>query len=183
MKDYDAIFLDRDGTLNPDPGYIASLADFQLFEFSLEALRLLAGQGQRFCIVTNQSGVERGLIDRAALEEIHNHLRGIFREQGIPLLGIYYCTDHPDQASENRKPGGGMFRQAAQEHQLDLARCLMIGDSGKDIEAGIKLGMDTMLVLTGEGRKTQKKLSARLKPDFIAESILTGAQMLIAGEK
>ena len=73
MKDYDTIFLDRDGTINPDPGYISKLDDFQFFDFTISSLKKLADGGNRFCIVTNQSGVDRGLIEQINLDEIHTY--------------------------------------------------------------------------------------------------------------
>jgi D,D-heptose 1,7-bisphosphate phosphatase len=177
IKTYDTIFLDRDGTLNPDPGYIRSLDQFTFFDFTLPALELLAEQGNRFCIVTNQSGVGRGLIHERDLAEIHDYIRDVFQEHHIPLLAIYYCPDHPEQATSRRKPGDGMFREAAEEHGIHLERCLMIGDAGSDILAGQNLGMDTMLVLTGGGRTTLGQLSR--SPTYIAENLWDGAQQLL----
>ena len=173
------IFLDRDGTLNPDPGYISSLADFQFYDFTLEALKLLASVGQRFCLITNQSGIARGLFKPADLDEIHDYIRESFAECDIPLLAIYYCTDHPDRTTEYRKPGTGMFLTAAKDFDLSLKDCLMIGDSGRDIQAGYKLGMDTMLVLTGEGIRTEKSLPRQIRPTFTVPNLLEGARLIM----
>lgn len=174
------IFLDRDGTLNPDPGYINSIDQFSLYDFTLPALKQLSDNGARFCIVTNQSGVARGIIDPIELERIHQFVRAEFARNGVNLMEIYFCTDHPDCPTEFRKPGSGMFLQAAREHGLDLSHCLMVGDTGKDIIAGNKLGMDTMLVLTGEGQKTLGDLPDSIKPTFIAADLLDGAEQLVA---
>ncbi len=180
---YDMIFLDRDGTLNPDPGYIASLADFNFYDFTLEGLKLLASAGQRFCLITNQSGIARGLIKRSDLVEIHDFIRESFAENDIPLLAIYYCTDHPDQATDYRKPGPGMFLTAAKDFNLNLKNCIMIGDSGKDVEAGFKLGMDTMLVLTGDGAQTEKSLPQQIQPTFTVPNLLEGARLIMEGTR
>jgi len=107
MKAYDTIFLDRDGTLNPDPGYIASLRDFTFFDFALPALQKL--KDNRFCIVTNQSGVSRGIIEQNELNKIHHYVQTAFKDHGLDLLDIFVCNDHPDHATERRKPGTGMF--------------------------------------------------------------------------
>ena len=88
-KSYDCIFLDRDGTLNPDPGYISKLDNFKLFEFTIPALKELSMHGNRFCITTNQSGVARGLIHQKDLNAIHNFIKTEFKRNEIPLLGIY----------------------------------------------------------------------------------------------
>ncbi len=176
------IFLDRDGTLNHDPGYISGLEQFRFYDFTIPALKLLGAQGNRFCIVTNQSGVARGWIKPEKLDEIHDFIRAEFGSNGIDLVDIYVCTDHPDQATEFRKPGGGMLRQAAAEHGLELGNCLMIGDSGKDIAAGYKLGLATMLVLTGEGQSALDELSSGIKPSYIAADLLAGAKQLLGLE-
>ena len=132
MKKYDTIFLDRDGTLNPDPGYINVLDQFTFYDFALQALKNLSEDGNRFCIVTNQSGIGRGKIKIDNLSEIHNYILNQFYENGIELLGIYYCPDHPDQATQFRKPGPRMFNQASEDHQIDLQRSIIIGDALSD---------------------------------------------------
>ena len=175
---YDTIFLDRDGTLNPDPGYIDSLEHYRFYDFTLEALQLLARHGYRFCIVTNQSGVARGLIKPENLAEIHQFIEETFQTQGIPLLGIYQCTDHPQEISEHRKPAPGMFLDAAADHGIVLPASLMIGDAVSDMEAGVKLGMDTMLVSTGKGKETKTLLKDRFYPTYVVENLLAGARQL-----
>ena len=178
MKKYDTIFLDRDGTLNPDPGYINVLDQFTFYDFTLQALKNLSEDGNRFCIVTNQSGIDRGKIKIDNLSEIHNYIMNQFYENGIELLGIYYCPDHPDQATQYRKPGPKMFNQASEDHQIDLQRSIMIGDALSDLEAGVNLRMDTMLVLTGRGKDTQQNLGS-ISPTYIVQDLMDGANKLI----
>jgi D,D-heptose 1,7-bisphosphate phosphatase len=178
MKKYDTIFLDRDGTLNPDPGYINALDQFAFYDFTLQALKNLSEDGNRFCIVTNQSGIGRGKIKIDHLSEIHNYILNQFYENGIELLGIYYCPDHPDQATQFRKPGTKMFNQASEDHQIDLQRSIMIGDALSDLEAGVNLTMDTMLVLTGRGKDTQQNLGP-ISPTYIVQDLMDGANKLI----
>ena len=156
MRKYNTIFLDRDGTLNPDPGYISSLDQFEFYDFTIPALQRLAYSGNRFCIVTNQSGVSRGLIDQDDLNKIHDYIKNEFFKNSIPLLDIYICIDHPDKASNRRKPGTGMFLEAVKDHSINLGESLMIGDSVHDIKSGNNLDMDTVLVLTGRGKDTIK---------------------------
>lgn len=178
MIKYDTIFLDRDGTLNFDPGYIKNLNQFEFYNFSIPALKLLSDHGNRFCIVSNQSGVSRGLIMESDLNKIHNYISNQFAENDIHLLDIYVCMDHPDSATDRRKPGIGMFIQAAEDHAIDLRKSLMIGDDVADISAGNELGMDTMLVLTGRGNQTKKNLSENINPTYIIKNILYGAQLI-----
>ena len=178
MKNYDCIFLDRDGTLNPDPGYISSVDDFSFFNNTITSLKRMAETGNRFCIITNQSGIARGLIHQNDLDEIHSHIQSEFDKNQIPLLGIYVCPDHPEKASERRKPGPGMYLEAELEHNLNLLECLMIGDSSADMEAGEMLGMDTMLVLTGRGIETMDNLPEYVIPTFIVKDISEGAKKI-----
>ena len=178
MNKYDTIFLDRDGTLNFDPGYINSLEQYDFFDFTLHALKQLGDAGNRFCIITNQSGIARGIVDTDALSEIHQYILNQFYENGLDLLGIYYCPDHPNDATENRKPGTGMFQQAVHDHGINLGKSIMIGDAVSDIEAGINSGMETMLVLTGKGKASQAKLRD-WSPTFIVENLLEGAQKIL----
>ena len=153
-------FFDRDGTINYDPGYISKLKYFKFFEFVIEAMTLLANVSDKFIMVTNQSGVSRGLIEEADLLQINDFIMGELTKNKIPLKKIYYCTDHPDFASERRKPGTGMFLEASKDFDLNLGNCLMIGDSISDIEPAIALGMDSMLVRTGNGENDQNNFLA-----------------------
>jgi len=177
-KRYDCIFLDRDGTLNPDPGYISSINNFSFFDFTFPALKAMAKAGNRFCIITNQSGVARGLIKEKALDEIHLHVKSEFEKHNLNLLDIYVCYDHPENATERRKPGPGMFLEAAFDHNLRLFDCLMIGDSLADMKAGINLGIDSMLVLTGRGSETIDLIPKNEMPIYIVKDLLEGSRKL-----
>ena len=155
--------------------HISSLDDFQLYSFTIESLKLLSLISPYLFIVTNQSGVKRGLIQQESLDEIHSYIKTIFLEHNIPLVGIYVCIDLPNSASERRKPETGMFLEASNAHNIDLKKSLMIGDSIVDIEVGKKLNMDTLLVLTGVGKKTLKSLSQFTQPTFIEDNIYSFA--------
>ena len=178
MRIYNTIFLDRDGTLNPDPGYISSLDQFEFYDFTIPALQRLAHSGNRFCIVTNQSGVSRGLIDQDDLNKIHDYIKNEFFKYSIPLLDIYICTDHPENTSNRRKPGPEMFLEAANDHSIDLNESLMIGDSVYDIKSGKNLGMDTVLVLTGRGKDTIKE-SPDVEPTLTVNDLQGAADWIL----
>ena len=178
MMRYDCIFFDRDGTINYDPGYISKLKHFKFFEFAIEAMTLLANVTDKLIMVTNQSGVSRGLIDEVDLLQINDYITGELTRREIPLMKIYYCTDHPDFPSERRKPKTGMFLEASKDFDLNLGNCLMIGDSSSDIEPAITLGMDSMLVLTGNGENDQHNFIDGNNPSYIVENILKGARLL-----
>ena len=178
MKKYDCIFLDRDGTLNPDPGYINSLGDYSFYNFTIPALKKLSSVSNRFCIITNQSGIARGLIQQEDLDKIHDFIKKEFEVNGIHLLDIYVCPDHPEHSTEKRKPGPGMFLEAEMDHNINLMNSLMIGDAKSDIQSGEMLGMDTMLVLTGKGEETMNILPEYEMPTYIAKDLKQGAEKL-----
>jgi len=175
---YDAIFIDRDGTLNPDPGYISSLKDFQLYSFTLDALTSLSTLSPHLCIITNQSGVSRGLIEKDELDKIHSYLIGKIKQKNMEISGLYVCTDLPGIGSTRRKPQSGMFFEAEKDLSIKLNQCLMIGDSVSDIEAGNHLDMDTMLVLTGRGQETLNKISDKCV-SFTVKNVYEGAKTLL----
>ena len=178
-KKYDCIFLDRDGTINIDPGYISKLQDFKFFDFAVTALDMLKTLTNNFIIITNQSGVSRGLILEADLIKINDYIFEEFSKNNLGLLDIYYCTDHPDNPSSRRKPGVDMFVEASEKYRLDLSKCLMIGDTKSDILPAKILGMESMLVLSGEGEKHKNSFEQQEKPDYIFKNLLIGAIELI----
>ena len=178
MKKYNTIFLDRDGTINPDPGYISSLEQFKFYDFTFDALISLAKNKNRFCIITNQSGVSRGLINPKDLNNIHNYIKNKFMENSVPLLGVYFCIDHPDNSTLRRKPGPGMFLEASKDHKIELKNSVMIGDSKDDIQVGKDLGMDTILVLTGRGEKTITD-NPDINPTIIVDNLKKAADWIL----
>lgn len=150
-----AIFLDRDGTIIEDRGYIRDPADVALLPGAGEAIRKLADAGNLIVVISNQSGVARGLFDEAALDRVHKRMEELLRKHHAPLHGVYYCPflDGPDAVVESyrqdsplRKPEDGMLRKAAQELDIDLSRSWMIGDSPSDVQAGASAGCGTILI-------------------------------------
>jgi D-glycero-D-manno-heptose 1,7-bisphosphate phosphatase len=143
-----AIFLDRDGVINHDPGdYTTSLAEFHLLPTFLDALKSLKNKGFEFVIITNQGGIAKGLYTHEAVHEIHDHLRNVCAEQGTPLLDIFYSPHHPDfGASLSRKPGSLMVERACAKHNLDASRSWMIGDKARDLEAAAGAGVRGILI-------------------------------------
>ena len=113
------------------------------------------------------------------LIKINNFIIREFSNHSIPLLKIYYCTDHPNKASINRKPGEGMFLSANKDFDINLSNCLMIGDSFSDMEPAFKLGMDSMLVMTGNGKVDKNCFEKDSSPTFFAKNILKGAKLLV----
>ena len=178
-KKYDCIFLDRDGTINIDPGYISDVNNFKFYDYVFDALQVLSKLSKDFIIITNQSGVARGLIKESNLIEINKFIFENFAENNINLLDIYFCTDHPESSTIRRKPGVGMFLEASNDFNIELSNCLMIGDTLSDILPAVTLGMDSMLVLSGRGKTFIKSFDEGFKPNYIANNLLDGARKLV----
>lgn len=179
INKYECIFLDRDGTINIDPGYISSVKDFKFYGYTFKALRLLKSLTNSFIIISNQSGISRGIIKEKNLMKINYFIHEKFLENDLKLLKIYYCPDHPEHATKFRKPGTGMFLQASHEHGIDLSKCIMIGDSKKDVIPANVLGMGSMLLSSGVGKVEQNKFDESCRPDYVAEDLLHGARELV----
>ena len=173
---YPAVFLDRDGTLNRDKGYVHLWADWEWLPGAKEALALLKRAGYKLVVVTNQAGVAKGLYNEEAVRELHAQvnldLRGL-----APLEAFYHCPHHPDFSGPCpcRKPAPGLLRRAADELGLDLARSFMVGDKLSDAAAGRAAGCCSILVRTGHGR-TEEPASP---PDLIVTDDLSAAALLI----
>jgi D,D-heptose 1,7-bisphosphate phosphatase len=160
-----AVFLDRDGTINEEVGYMDRLEKLKLIPVAAEAIRLINASGMKAVIVTNQSGVARGLFDESFVDAVHIRLREMLRTEGAFLDGIYFCPHHPTEGRERylmtcdcRKPAPGLLLQAAADLQLETVRSYMVGDTLKDIEAGIRAGARGVLVRTGYGSESADTL-------------------------
>lgn len=152
-----AVFLDRDGTLIELVPYLVHARDVRLAPRAGEALRLLAGAGFRLVLVTNQSALARGLMDRAGLRRVHSALRDLLAREGVTLEAIEVCPHHPEFTGSCacRKPAPGLLLRAAHRLDLDLVASWMVGDTHADVEAGTRAGARSALLRTGYGRETE----------------------------
>ena len=158
-----AVFLDRDGTLLEEAGYLDRLERLAFFPFAIDAVRLLQRGGYAVVIITNQSGVGRGLYAEEFVHRVHQVMDERIAAGGGRIDAYYYCPHHPTAEIERyrrdcdcRKPGPGMLRQAAQEMELDLSRSFTVGDKWTDVQAGAAAGARSILVRTGYGRSTEE---------------------------
>lgn len=163
-----AVFLDRDGTINRDVGYPASWDQIEIFSYSYEAVRRLNQAGFKVVVVTNQSGVARGLIEEAALHEIHRRMSEDFLQNDARIDAFYHCPHHPDGKVPRyrsecpcRKPAPGMARRAAKDLGIDPGRSYMVGDKLEDLRFGLNCGAAPILVLTGYGKTSRADLSGQ----------------------
>lgn len=148
------VLMDRDGTIIEDRPYLADPDQVVLLPGALEGMRALSAHGVRSVILTNQSGVARGLIGPAQLAAVHERLIALLDDGGAPCEGIFSCPHAPDAGCECRKPAVGLAHQAAQELGLELSESVVVGDKGSDLELGHRLGVPAILVGTGEGPAT-----------------------------
>jgi D-glycero-D-manno-heptose 1,7-bisphosphate phosphatase len=149
------IILDRDGVINEDSdAFIKSPDEWQPIEGSLEAIELLNKHGFRVVVITNQSGIARGLFSENSLTEIHNKMLHMVQAKQGNIEKIYYCPHGPDSHCDCRKPKPGLFFQFAREKGVDLKQVYAIGDSYRDIQAAEAANAKPLLVKTGKGEKT-----------------------------
>lgn len=172
------VFLDRDGTLNPDPGYIRSPEQYELFPGVAQALAKLKQAGARLVVVTNQSGIARGLLSVDDLDRIHAKLRRLLDAAGASLDGIYWCPHHPDEGCACRKPQPGMIERAVREQGVDPARAYLIGDQRRDMELAHRVGAKSILV-RGAGGGDRTDLGDRV-PDLVVTNLPEAVEWILA---
>ena len=182
-----AIFLDRDGTINEEMGYINHIDRFKIFPFVAESIKIFRKNGFKTIVVTNQSGVARGYFTEELLNKVHTKLANFLEENGTKLDGIYYCPHHPSEGTGRyklecncRKPKTGLIEIAAQEHDIDLKKSYMIGDRYKDMKFAQNLNIKSGFVLTGygKGEYEHQKQTWSYMPDIIAKNLKEMAQKI-----
>lgn len=159
---FPAVFLDRDGTVIYDYGYISSTRNVELLPNAVNGLKLLQNVGYKLIIISNQSGVGRGLFPLKVMQEVMIFFEQLLRSEGIDLAGIYVCPHAPNERCSCRKPGPGMLLQAATDLRIDLKRSYMIGDKHCDVEAGKKAGCKSIFI------SSEHRLEAPSFPDLYA---------------
>lgn len=171
-----AVFLDRDGVLVHDLGYVHKIEDFRLIDNTIDALKLLK-DNFKFFIVTNQSGIGRGFFTLEDFEKFNNHLISTLKKNNIKIEKTYVCPHHPEDNCDCRKPSAKFIKEAEKGFSIDLKNSWVIGDLPCDIEMGKNAGCRTIYVLTGHGEKHKKDLN-NINPDFIAENIYEAAKII-----
>jgi D-glycero-D-manno-heptose 1,7-bisphosphate phosphatase len=180
-----AVFLDRDGTINVDHGYVFRPAEFELIPGSVEAIGRLNSAGFLVIVVTNQAGVARGLYEEADVHELHRHLDRELASHGATIDAYYYCPHHPEKGRGSylrecacRKPLPGMLLQAAADFSLELHSSFLVGDKSSDIQAGVAAGCRPILVETGYGSGTND-----LPPEIPrAADLMAAVELILKGE-
>ncbi|MDE6846959.1 MAG: HAD family hydrolase [Lachnospiraceae bacterium] len=172
-----AVFLDRDGVLTEENSYITSLEQMKIFPYAEESIRKIRQKGYYTIVITNQSGVARGLFTEETLQEMNDYL---MKQTNVDA--IFYCPHHPDgkvekysKACKCRKPGTGMFEAACREYAIDMQKSYMVGDRAGDIIAGQSAGVRTILLESGYGTN---RLEKEVTPDEIIQDLHDVAEYL-----
>lgn len=147
-----ALFLDRDGVVNVEKDYLYKIDDFELIDGILDVCRFYENQGYIIIIVTNQSGISRGYYTENDFKHLSEWMIDYFKSLGVTITHIYHCPHHEniDGVCECRKPEPGMFLEAQKDFDIDMKNSVMIGDNERDIEAAVRAGITTNILLSHE---------------------------------
>lgn len=180
-----AIFLDRDGTINHDPGYIKDPSDIIILPGVAEGIKKLKNDfGFKVIVVSNQAGVAKGLMTLQDVDSVNLKVNELLMAEGTSVDAFYYCPYHPDfdspEKSNCRKPSPLMIVQAADELKIDLSKSYMFGDKSSDVECGINAGVKTVLLVS---ESIEKEISALhnlgKKPNFTAANFIQACDFVI----
>ncbi len=176
-----AVFLDRDGTICEEMGYLNHISRFRMFPYASAAVRRLNEKGLPVIVVTNQSGVARGMFPESLIQEVYDRMTSQLAERGARVDGFYYCPHRAEDECECRKPRARLLERGAHEHGLDLSRSFVVGDRYADVEMAHRVGAKAVLVLTGYGRgelQWHGKEWPR-QPDFVAEDLSAAVDWIL----
>jgi D-glycero-D-manno-heptose 1,7-bisphosphate phosphatase len=182
------IILDRDGVINQDSDeFIKSVDEWIPIPGSLEALALLHRNDYRVVVITNQSGIARGLFSLVTLNDIHRHMLAETRKKGGLIEAVFFCPHGPDDGCACRKPASGMFKDVANRLKIEMNGVPAVGDSLRDLQAAQDVGALPILVKTGKGRLTTRALKKKDSPvkadDIISfKNLAAFTDALLAGE-
>ena len=176
-----AVFIDRDGTISEEVGYVNHPSRFQLYPYSFEAIKLLNDENWLAIVITNQAGVARGYFSEDVVKQIHEQMMRKMNDASARLDAIYYCAHHPTVGEPPyrldcscRKPKAGLIERASADFEIDLASSWMVGDRYSDIELAHNAGLKSAFVLSGYGRGEweYQRNGWKYQPDLISENLL-----------
>lgn len=179
-----AVFLDRDGTLNEDPGYLNDPSKVVLFPNTGKALASLKKKNFLLIVISNQSGIARKLVKEEQVKAVNNKINEFLAEDNVQIDAFYYCPAHPDFSSEEeckcRKPSPLMIIKASNDFNIDLSKSYFIGDNLTDYECGVNAGVKTIMVKTGYGNEHISILQKQNKfPTFVAENLESACNFIL----
>jgi D-glycero-D-manno-heptose 1,7-bisphosphate phosphatase len=181
-----AAFLDRDGTIIEEVGYLDRPERVVFYPWTIDAIRVLNRAGIAVVMVTNQSGVARGFFAEAVVDEVHRHMAAMLAEGGARIDAYYYCPHHPDgkvpgyaQVCDCRKPGRALVDRAVREFGIDPARSFVVGDRWVDVALAHTIGAGAILVRTGYGMSEELKPPANLTADVVVDNLIAAASWML----
>lgn len=181
-----AVFLDRDGTLIEEAGYLDRLERLVFYPYTVDAVRVLNRTGFAVVVVSNQAGVARGIVEESFVGEAHRHIAARLEAGGARIDRFYYCPHHRNGSVQPyardcdcRKPEPGLLRRAQEELDLDLSRSFMVGDRWHDIQAGKAVGARSMLLRSGVGRIEEASPPPGLVPDAVVDTLMDAAAWIL----
>jgi len=181
-----AVFMDRDGTIIEEVGYLDRPERVELFPWTIDAVRVLNRAGVAIVLVSNQSGVARGFFTEDVVDAVHQRMADLLAEGGARIDAYYYCPHHPDgkvpgfaQKCECRKPGRGLVDRAVQELGIDPARSFVVGDRWLDVALGHAVGAQSVLVRTGYGASEEHKRPADLAADAVVDNLIAASSWIL----
>jgi D-glycero-D-manno-heptose 1,7-bisphosphate phosphatase len=180
-----AVFLDRDGTISEEVGYLNDASQFRMFPFAIDAIRRLNDAKLPVIVVTNQSGVGRGFFPESMVHTVHETMTRQLAAGGAHLNAIYYCPHTSDDECDCRKPKPGLLERAAREHDIDLQRSFVVGDRYGDVELAHGTDCRGILVRTGYGEEDlrENRASWPRQPDFVADDLAAAVDWILRQTK
>jgi len=184
-----AVFIDRDGTISEEVGYVNHPSRFRLFPYSSEAIRILNNNGWLAIVITNQAGVARGYFSEDVIVSVHDQLKRDLHEGSAQLDAIYYCAHHPSVGEppyrsdcDCRKPKTGLINRAVSDFAIDLGTSWMVGDRYGDVELARNAGLHSAFVLSGYGRGEweYQRHGWQHEPDLVCENLLEAVKMIVS---
>jgi D-glycero-D-manno-heptose 1,7-bisphosphate phosphatase len=185
-----AVFIDRDGTISEEVGYINHVSRFRLFPYAPAAIKRLNENGWLAIVITNQAGVARGYFSEDTIQAVHDAMTNELKSNGAQLDAVYYCAHHPSVGEppyrfdcDCRKPKPGLILRAAKNFDIDLKKSWMVGDRYSDVELARNAGVKSMFVLSGYGRGEweHQRASWAEQPDLVAEDLLEAVRLIVSG--
>jgi len=185
-----AVFIDRDGTLSEEVGYINHVSRFRLFPYASSAIKHLNENGWLAIVITNQAGVARGYFSEDTIHAVHDAMTNELKRKGAQLDAIYYCAHHPSVGEppyrldcDCRKPKPGLISRAVKDFGINLEESWMVGDRYSDVELARNAGINSMFVMSGYGRGEweHQRPNWTEQPDLVAEDLLGAVRLIVSG--
>ena len=171
-----AVFLDRDGVINVDRGYVHKIKDFEFMPNSIKALKMMQDAGYILIIITSQSGIGIGYYTDEDFKRLNQHMLGSLESGGISITKVYYCPHSPEERCKCRKPSINFIKEAEEEFGIDLGGSFVVGDKTSDIEMGKRAGCRTILVKTGKRGEDNRY---KVMPDQVSEDLYSAAKFML----